>query len=153
MPAYYLLKEILNCYILFIYAPQGLNKPVFGQLEKTPSTLIVFQFHLWNKSIICRLQIERFNIDSKQNKSSSTVTRCNVQNEKNNLKQVNHTLFHYRRRHGKRLIVQLVHPILQGNPKRKLSEILPKSLIDPPDPFTRNLIACTLLNSIVCFQR
>ena len=99
------------------------------------------------------MQIERFNIDSKQNKSSSTVTRCNVQNEKNNLKQVNHTLFHYRRRHGKRLIVQLVHPILQGNPKRKLSEILPKSLIDPPDPFTRNLIACTLLNSIVCFQR
>lgn len=62
-------------------------------------------------------------------------------------------MFHYRRRHGKRLIVQLVHPILQGNPKRKLSEILPKSLIDPPDPFTRNLIACTLLSSIVCFQR
>lgn len=62
-------------------------------------------------------------------------------------------MFHHRRRHGIRLIVQLVHPILQGNPRRKLSEILPKSLIDPPDPFTRNLIACALLNSIVCFQR
>lgn len=66
---------------------------------------------------------------------------------------MNQTSFHHRRRHGRRLIVQLVRPILQGNPRRKQSEISPKSSIDPPDPFTIRFIACALLNSIVCFQR
>lgn len=67
--------------------------------------------------------------------------------------KLNLTSFRHRLRHEIRRIVRPEHPIPRGNPRKKRSEILPKSSIDRPDPFTRWCIVCTLFKTPVCFHR